>query len=96
MGGDAEDINKLTYQQTGPDWSRPVFVRSSPTLFPVLGPDFQTLDWSAEPSSSIPTPDPMVFLASSVEHQVNEDLGDDFYIFLPNLTPRFHRPSLRP
>jgi len=22
---DAEDINKLTYQKTGPDWSRPVF-----------------------------------------------------------------------
>jgi len=28
VGGDAEDINKLTYQKTGLDWSRPVFVRS--------------------------------------------------------------------
>ena len=28
MGGDAEDINKLTYQKTGQDWSRPVFVWS--------------------------------------------------------------------
>jgi len=25
---DAEDINKPTYQKTGPDWSRPVFDRS--------------------------------------------------------------------
>jgi len=25
---DAEDINKLTYQKTGPDWSRPVFDQS--------------------------------------------------------------------
>ena len=27
MGGDAEDINKLTYQKTSPDWSRLVFVQ---------------------------------------------------------------------
>ena len=67
---DAEDINKVTYQKTGPDWSRPVleflkwqrtadqtaiavlcspvisgpgWSESSPSLFPVLGPDFQTL-----------------------------------------------------
>jgi len=69
---DAEDINKLTYQKTGPDqsltspgilemakdrrpdcgcgpvrscdfWSWLVWVRFSPGLFPVLGPDFQTL-----------------------------------------------------
>src|SRR6266498_2287100 len=62
---DAEDINKLTYQKTGPgilemakdrrldcgcgpvqscdfqSWL--VQVQSSPSLFPVLGPDFQTL-----------------------------------------------------
>ena len=28
MGGDAEDINKLTYPKTSLDWSRLVFVRS--------------------------------------------------------------------
>ena len=36
-------------------------------------------DWSAEPSSSIPAPDPMVFLASGADHQINEDLSNDFY-----------------
>jgi len=56
---------------------------SPPDASPSSGnfPDSNPLenDWSAEPSSSIPVPDPMAFLASSVEHQVNEDLDDDFY-----------------
>jgi len=37
------------------------------------------IDWSAKPSSSIPAPDPMAFLASDVDCQVNEDLSDDFF-----------------
>jgi len=56
---------------------------SPPDASPSSGnfPDSNPLenDWSAEPSSSIPVPDLMAFLTSSVEHQVNEDLGDDFY-----------------
>ena len=37
------------------------------------------IDWSAEPSSSLPAPDPAVFLASGINHQVNGDLDDDYY-----------------
>src|SRR6266511_2202601 len=53
---------------------------SSPeTLLPsggILEPSNLENDWSAEPSSSIPTPDPIAFLASGIDHQINENLSD--------------------
>src|SRR6266511_2699383 len=65
-----------------PMWAGPALQMSGPTTWPDrvrLGQPSGQPGLALPVDSVIPAPDSMVFLTSDIDHQVNEDLSDNFF-----------------